>query len=581
MQQQRLWLEGGSALSSQLHPAEQVASWAPSKPSVLLMHLMQASRTAAEAAVQLVPSSIRATAQNAWAKISKWLSTCATWTSKEQPKLTPLHGAVFLAHDSANVVLHGLRQAAGSACVMAEHAGTRWHMAIGRASAGAAHLWDSLPAMLRFSSAAAMTDGERDAYLAAKSAHKGVAGDTLPESRAPKGIRSWWGSLTARNMKHAAGTAAEVRSVSGPSADVLLRDAGASAEAKLVGAPQREAEYSSEPASTSGLTHVQTADGGSVMWAGQPGQSGQPGEPEGLDIVAEGASGLQDAESAAGGLAPRPEQSNAPAHPIGTLSEAEDASTLHHVQSERGGSVTWQGRPAQQQSEPREAAHTDAGTPSEPQTEEITTAGSAALKTGLRAHSDAEVACGEEHQQTAEEPAAASRGTEHRGDQDTEAEACERSEACIATAAREVQAQHTGVGACDLETGKPASAVQGMPGAVGECLSMQPSGRQDVQQPAGQIAEGAAADSEAEPAASRGSPASDVRGKEGSEAPGNESGAGGGESSPAGRPTDAGGAERDIAATLADAVHSLQIQHAQPPPAGNTWMRRRSAEARL
>ena len=571
MQQQRLWLENSSALSSQLHPAEQLACWAPSKPSDMLTYLMQASRIAAEAALQLVPSTIHKAAHAAWARVSTSLGTCAIWTPKEEPKLTPLHSALFLTHDSANFALHGLKHAVGPACVMAEHAATRGRIAIRSASAGAANLRDLLAAMLRFSSVAAMTDSERDAYLAAKSAHQGDTGHTLPEGRAAKSIRSWWGSLVGRNGKHASGTAAEVRTVSG---------AGASAQAKVASAAQREAEYRSEPASTLGLTHVQTADGGSIMWAGQPGQSRQPGQPEGLDIITEDAAGMQDVVSAAGGMATLPEQPNEPAEPTRTASDIEEASTLHHVQSERGGSITWQGEPAQQQSEQRGRPHTDAGAPSESQSKDITEMGSAAGQTGPSAHGDARVACGEEHQQTAEAPAAASRGIEDRGDRDMAAEAAERREPCSATAPCEAQAHHAGVEVGNLKAGEPASEAQGMPGAVGKDVSTQPSGRQDAQRPAGQVNEGATAHAGMEAAASRGSPLSNAQGKEGCEAPGNEIGAGGGGSSQAGSQTHAGGTEEDIAGTLADAVHALQTQHAQPDADRNMRIKTRGAEVR-
>ena len=577
LQQQRLWLEGGSALSSQLHPAEQLASWAPSKPSDTLAHLMQASKTAAKAALQLFPGSVRTTAHEAWARASTWLGTCATWTPEEQPKLTPLHNAVFLAHDSANFALHGLKQAARSACVMAEHAGTRWQMAIRSASARAAHLWDLYAAMLRFSSAAAMTDSERDAYLVTKSAHEGVAGDELPESTAPKGMRSWWSSLTGRSGKHASGTAAKASTMSGPSADVLLRDAGASAEAIMVSAAQRETEYRPESASTVGLKHVQTADGGSVMWAGQSGQSGQPGEPRGSEIITEDAAGLQDVESAAGGMATWTEQPDEPAQPTVTDSEAEDAGTLHHFQSERGGSITWQGQPAQQQSEQHEPARTDAGTPSESQSNEVTEADSAALQTGLSAHNKAGKACGEERQQIPEEPAAANTEARDRGDRDMEADAPERSENCSAVAPCEAQAQHADAEIGDLEAWEPASDASGMEGAERGDASTHPGGRQDAQQPAGQVDEAAAA-GDADSAASRGSPVSDLQGREGCEAPGKESGTGGGASNQDGSKRDAGEA---ASATLADTVHSPQIQHAQPAGDGNMWTKRKTAEVRL
>ena len=578
MQRQRLWLDDSSALTSQLHAAEQLASWAPSKPSEMLRHLMQASRTAAEAALQLVPSSVRTAAHAAWAGASTWLGTCATWTPTEQPRLTALHSAVFLAHDSANFALHGLKQAAGSACVMAEHAGTRWHMAISSASARAADLWDLLAAMLRFSSAAAMTDSERDAYLAAKSAHEGVAGNELPESTAPKGIRSWWSSLIGRSGKHDAGSAAKANMTSGPSADVLLRDADASAEANLLSTPQREDKISSGAVSTLGLKHVQTADGGSVMWAGQPGQSGQPGEPEGLVRVSEDSARLQHIESAADGMASWPKQPDELAQPA--YSEGEDAGTLHHVQSERGGSITWQGQPAQQQSEQHQPAHTDAGTPVESQSNELTEAGSAALQTGLSARKDAGKACAEECQQTAKAPTAATWGSEDQGDWDIKAEAPDKGETCSATAPCEAQAQHAGAEADDLVTGKPASDAPGMTGAEGEDASMQPSGGQDVQQRAGQANEAAAA-GDTESAASRGSPISDVQGREGCAAPGKESGTGGGTSNQDCSQEDAGGAGKEAAATLTETSHSLHIQHARPAGDGNMWMKRRGAEVRL
>ena len=578
IQQQRLWLDDSSALSSQLHPAEQLASWAPSKPSDM-RHLMQASRTAAEAALRVVPSSVRTAAHAAWARASTWLGTCATWTPKEQPKLTPLHSAVFLAHDSANFALHGLKQAAGSACVMVEHAGTRWHMAVSSASATAAHLWDLLAAMLRFSSVAAMTDSERDAYMAAKSAHEGVAGNTLPKSTAPNRMRSWWGSLIGRNGKRS-GAAADVNRDNNPSADVLLKDADASAEADLMSSPQRGAEHSSESASTLGLKHVQTADGGSVMWAGQPAQSGQPEEPEGSVTVREDSAGLQDLESAAGGMASWPKQPDELAQPTVTVSEAEDAGTLHHVQSERGGSITWQGQPTQQQSEQHEPAHTDAGTHSESPSDEITEAGSAALQTGLSAHSDTGKACDEERKQTAEDAAAASREAGERGDWDMEAEAPKRSQTCSATAPCEAQAQHADAEAGDLETLEPASDAPGVSGTAGEDASTQPSGRQDAQQPAGQVDEAAAA-GDMESAASRGSPDCAVQGREGGEAPGKERGADGGDSDQDSSQTYAGGAGKEAAATLAEIVHSPQIQHAWPAGDGSMWLKGKNAEVRL
>ena len=579
-QQQRLWLDASSALSSQLHLAEQLASWAPSKPSDMLAHLMQASKTAAEAALQLVPSSVRTAAHAAWARASTWLGTCATWTPKEQPKLTPLHSAVFLAHDSANFALHGLKQAAGSACIVAEHAGTRWRMTVSSASARAANLWDCLAAMLRFSSAAAMTDSERDAFLAAKSIHEGVAGNTLPESTAAKGkMRSWWGSLIGRRVKHASGTAAKSSTISVPSAYVLLRDADAFAEVKMVTPPQGEAEYGSESASTLGLKHVQTANGGSVMWAGQPGRSGQPGGPRGSDIITEDAAVLQNLESA-GSMATKPEQPNELAEPTVTASEGEDAGTLHHVQSERGGSITWQGQPAQQQSEQHEPAHTDAGTPSESHSDELTEAGSAALQPGLSAHSDAGKARAEECQQTAKASTAATWGTQDQGDWGIEAEAPDKGETCSATAPCEAQAQHAGAEVDDLVTEEPASHAPGLPGAEGEDASTQPSGRQDAQQRAGQADEAAAA-GDTESAASRGSPISDVQGREGCEAPGKESGTGGGTSNQDGSERDTGGAEKEAADTLSDTSHSAQIQHARPAEDGSVWKRKKDAEVRL
>ena len=580
MQQQRPWLDDSSALSSQLYPAEQLASWAPSKPSDMLTDLLQASRTAAEAALHLLPSSIHTAAHMAWAEASTWLGTCAMWTPNGQPELTPLHGAVLLAHDSASFALHGLKQAAGSACVMAEHVGMRWHTAIGSASAAAAHLWDLLAAMLRFSRAAAMTDGERDAYLAAESAHEGLTGDTLPEDRSPKGMRSWWGSLTGRTGKHASGTAAKASAVSDSSVEVQLREAGASAEADMVSAPQREAEYSSEHASTLGLKHVQTADGGSVMWAGQPGHTGQPGELRGSDIITEAAAGLQDVKSAAGNMAAWTEQPEEPAQPARTAPESEDAPTLHHVQSEPGGSITWQGQPAQQQSEQREPAATDAGMPSESQSNQTMEAGSAALQTGLSAHTDAGAACGEEHQQTVEEPAAASRKLGDRGDRNMEVEAAERSETCSATAQCKVHAEHAGVEEGKLETEELPSDAPGTSGAVGEDASMQRSGRQDAEEPEGHITESAAADGKAEPDARRGIPSSHMHSGEGSKAQGKESGAGKGGGAQDGSQRDAEGAGKDIATTLADAVHSLQTQHAQPVADDIARMKGRNAEVR-
>ena len=579
-QQQRLWLEGSSALSSQLHPAEQLASWAPSKPSDMLAHLMQASKTATEAALHLLPSSVRTAAHTAWARASTWLGTCATWTPQEQPKLTPLHSALFLAHDSANFALHGLKQAAGSACVMAEHAGTRWHMAISSASARAADLRDSSAAMLRFSSVAAMTDSERDAYLAAKSAHERVTGNTLHESTAPKGMRSWWGSLIGRNGKRASGAAAEVSRDNNPSADVLLKDAAASAEVDLMSEPQREAEYSSEPASTLGLKHVQTADGGSVMWAGQSGQSGQPDEPAGSDIITEDAAGLQALESAADGMATLPEQPNEPAQPILTAPEAQDAPTVHHVQSERGGSITWQGQPAQQQSEQHEPAHTDAGTPLESQSNELSEADSAALQTALSAHSDAGKARGEERQQAAEEPAAGSGDVADQCDQNMEAESPQRSETCSTITPCEAKVQHAGVEVSSLKMGLAASDGPGVTGAEGEDASTQPSSRRDVEDPVAQVNGGAAA-GDTESAASRGSPVSDVQGREDYEAPGGESGADGGASNQDGSQEYAEAAGKEAAATSAEISHSPQIQHARPARDGSMQMKERDVEVRF
>ena len=580
LQQHRLWLEGGSALSSQLHPAEQLASWAPSKPSDTLAHLMQASKTAAKAALQPFPGSVRTAAHEAWARASTWLGTCATWTPEGQPKLTPLHNAVFLAHDSANFALHGLKQAAGSACVMAEHAGTRWQMAIRSASARAAHLWDLHAAMLRFSSAAAMTDSERDAYLVTKSAHKAVAGDELPESTAPKGMRSWWSSLTGRSGKHASGIAAKASTMSGPSADVLLRDAGASAEGNMVSAAQRETEYSSESASTVGLKHVQTADGGSVMWVGQPGQSGQPGEREGSDTITEDAAGLQDVESAAGGMATWTEQPNEPAQPKSTASEAQRAPTLHHVQSERGGSITWHGQPAQQQSEQHGPAHTDAGTPLESQSNELSEADSAALRKALSAHSDAGKARGEERQQAAEEPAAGSGDVADQGDQNMEAESPQRSETCSTITPCEAEVQHAGVEVSSLKMGVAASDGPSVTGAEGEDASTQPSSRRDVEDPVAQVNGGAAA-GDTESAASRGSPISDVQGREDYEASGGESGADGGANNQDGSQEYAEAAGKEAAATSAENSHSPQIQHARPAGDGSMQMKERDVEVRF
>lgn len=369
--QHKLRLETHEMLSCQLHPAEQLASWAPAKPHAMISRLLSASQVACQAVLHILPERITACPADAWAHASTWLHVCASWAPSKQPKLTALHSAIFLAHDGGNIALHSLKQAAGCACSMAEHAGTYLRCAVRSFSAKAAAGWDSASALLQYSSLAAMTDAERDAYLASKVVHDEPPRQALPE-QAPteaKGIVGLLGSLW--------------EGIAGPSAS----------------APDGPAADGS-----AGLSHVQSEDGGTIMWGGQhgepehPGQpklptdqnAGQPGqsellvEPQQEDVEVGGSAGLQHIRSGEGGIiawAGQPDQAPPePAREHGTGSndylipeEAPGLDAAHviqeehvpiqelpkagpfeegvpsHVQTQDGGSMRWKGQPTQPQ----------------------------------------------------------------------------------------------------------------------------------------------------------------------------------------------------------------------------------------
>ena len=313
-------------------PIDQVASWAPAKPSSIVPQLMSTSHTALLAVRSVVPEHVSAFASRAWARARTWLHVCATWPPSEQPQLTALHSAVFLAHDCANIALHSLKRAAGWACSMAECASTCLCGATGSISAQAAGAWHSLNGLLQFASLGAMTDAEREAHLAPKMTCDDPL-DPATAKQAPatgKGIAGWLGSLWGTEVSPIASTAGKLTDFSTASGNAEPAEADRSAsllgaQSISTAAEHDKGEAEAVPVSSSGLSHVKLEGGGVVRWDGQPEHFGQPELP-------------------AGDQGREPEEGKAPAESQPEAVRVEDTAVLQHVQSATGGTVTWAGQ---------------------------------------------------------------------------------------------------------------------------------------------------------------------------------------------------------------------------------------------
>lgn len=337
--QHMLRLDSPAALGSEVHAAEQLSSWAPAKPVSIL-----------RAGLSLVPQPIRTAGGDAWARASTWVHVCATWATSEAPKLTPLHGAVYLAHDGANIALHSLKQMAGCTCSAVEHAGT----CLRGAGAKLASVWQASGALLRFSHLAAMTDAEGEAYLASQSARQGPAAPKHVAAQAA-GTLGWLGSLWAGKSRPSAQAADPTETSRSMTPDTAPGDASQGASDSAA-APCSEAtqqatpEESTQPVKISGISHIQSEGGGTILWEGQPGQIGQPEQPQKADTEAKGITGLQHVQTAGGGVITwtgqpeqgMPEAQDAPRPAQGP--ESEEAPALSHVQTETGGSITRRGQ---------------------------------------------------------------------------------------------------------------------------------------------------------------------------------------------------------------------------------------------
>lgn len=585
----RVALQQPLAVSSLLHPPEQLASWAPAKPGSMLSQLQQASHTVSEVALQLVPKRLRVLACSTWAQAASWLHMCASWAPGEQPKLTALHGAFYLAHDGANVALHGLKHAAGCACSAAVHAGTWLRDAAGRFSVKAERAWVSGSAFLRYSALAAMTDAELAAHLlslTAKSEQEAPSGHASPERAVEqvKSVRSWLGSLLGGKSSPAdaaAPTDSAHGSASSPLPADLVGDAPDAAAFGSSAVSHLDPEQSAEPLNSTGLSHAQSEDGGTVTWGGQLEQVGQPADSpsECTEPKAEELTGLQHIGSADGGMVtwagqPEEEPSNTGeafsveasseegAMPEGSLLEealpeeaaSEEASpVLHHeVQSDGSGTITWGGPPDQSapaqetlpepavQSDPAESPldATDHGeTASEHSADTLTE--SAEPETGDASRES-------ERQQVTETPAAAaSQGTEGQPDEEMDAGASEDTGECSAQALCQAGAEahkagddHAGADSGGGPAAEPAEQEEETTPAAPE-----PQADTDGGSPP-------AAEVSKEDNVQVLSESDHLREKEGSDDGGSEG--------------QAGSDKEDIAAVLADAVHSLKMDHLQP-----------------
>ena len=310
--QHDLRLGSPEAMGSELRHSEQLASWAPAKPSSVASKLLSASQTL----LSIVPEPVTRKVTGAWASAGSWLHMCASWQPSQQPQLTALHSAAFLAHDSANIALHSLKQAAGCACSI---------------SAQAAAAWKSTRSLLQYASLAMMTDAERDAHLASKvPSHDSLGPAALDQAPAiGKGVAGWLGSLWEGKRSRSASTADRLEdlTVVADSAQPAQADMSASHTDEESSAAAQHAEGEVLEIS-SGLSHVQLDNGGVITWDGQPGQAGQPEPPSGKE-----AGELED------GVAPDDAQPHA--------SEVEHIAGLQHVESAEGGTVTWAGQPEQ------------------------------------------------------------------------------------------------------------------------------------------------------------------------------------------------------------------------------------------
>ena len=328
-------LENPEALSSKLRPVEHIASWAPAKPSSIIQQLLDSS----QAVMRLVPEPVRAPVTGAWTRASTWLHMCATWQPSQQPQLTALHSAVYVAHYSANKVLHSVKQAACCACSTAEHASSILCGAAGSISAKAAATWESCYSLLQYASLAAMTHTERDAHVASRMTHDDTLGPATHEQApaAGKGIAGWLSSLWNEKETSSGSTAEGLTGASSLSGIAEPEDADSSASGARSSPPaveHAEGEGRTVPVSGYGLTHVQLEGRGVITWDGQ---AAQPEPPAGQQAV----------QSEDGGA---PDE----ARPEATV-EGQNAG-LQHSQSGEGGTVTWAGRPNQDGSEAEDAS---------------------------------------------------------------------------------------------------------------------------------------------------------------------------------------------------------------------------------
>ena len=384
--QHGLRLGSSEAMGSRLPDNEQIASWAPAQPSSGISQLLSASQTL----LSLVPEPVTRRVTDAYARVGTWLHMCATWRPSQQPQLTALHSAVYLAHDSANIALHSLKRAAGCACSMCGYAGTCLCDAGSSISAQAAAAWEYTSSLLQYAGLAAMTDAERDAHLASKMPHDGPLDSAAREQIPGKdmGIAGWLGSLWEGRSSPSASTAHRLEELDVISDEAHPVQADSDGEADSSAAAQHAEGEVLE--NSSGLAHIQLDNGGVITWDGQPGQAGQPEPPTGKEagkpedgivpdesqpdaIEAEHSVGLQHVESAEGGTVTWAGQTEQPASeaveasldpPLlneGTHmpSNEEPAVGLSHTQTEGGGSVTWTGQTLQPESQ-HETSHLDA-----------------------------------------------------------------------------------------------------------------------------------------------------------------------------------------------------------------------------
>ena len=342
--QHMLRLNSPAALGSELHAAERLSSWAPAMPVSFL-----------RAGLRLVPQPIRAAGCDAWARASTWVHVCATWAPSKAPKLTPLHGAVYLAHDGANIALHSLKQMAGCTCRVAEYAST----CLRGAGPKLASVWHASRALLRFSHLAAMTDDEREAYLASKSARQDPAAPKHVTAQAV-GRLGWLGNLWAGKSSPSlqAADLTETHSSMVPDTAPGAASQGASDSAaapSLEATQQATPEESTQPVKIPGISHIQSEGGGTIMWDGQAGQVGQPGQPQMADAEAKGVTGLQHVQTAGGGMITwtgQAEQGISEAQEAPQPAQGPDlkeAPTLSHVQTGTGGSITRKGQPSERE----------------------------------------------------------------------------------------------------------------------------------------------------------------------------------------------------------------------------------------